>query len=82
MKKSKLFKKLHNLFSAKARENRQQRQELQDSLQLIKKKQKELKALLQDCHDPDERKALQEKISILQAQRGKGINKLRNPETN
>ncbi|MFY9180492.1 MAG: hypothetical protein WAO12_12045 [Venatoribacter sp.] len=80
MKMNKLISKLNHVFNKRAQQQLQDRLELQEALLLIKKKQKELKACLEECTDPEERKALQEKITILQAQRGKGIGKLRNPD--
>lgn len=77
MKKNKLFSRLTRLFNKR---KDQQRQELQASLLLLKQKQKQLKEQLEHCCTPEERQALQEKISILQAQRFKGINKLRQPD--
>lgn len=80
MRTKKLLEMLTALFSRANTEQEQAQAELKEALQLIKKKQKELRLRLQKAEDPEERKELQEKISILHAQRSKGIDKLRNPD--
>lgn len=77
MKTKKLIKKIALLFSRKKRREEKQRKELQDALQNLKRKQKELDTQLEHCHDPIKRQELLEKINILKAQRGKGLDKLR-----
>ena len=75
----KLFKKLGLFFSRKKFEAQQQRLELQTTLKQLKAKQKSLKAELEDNSNDEERQQLAEKITILETQRRKGIEKLRNP---
>ncbi len=77
----KLFKKLGLFFDSKKLEAQQQRQELQDALRQLKNKQKLLKAELEDNSNEEERQQLEEKITILETQRRKGIDKLRNPDS-
>ncbi len=77
MKAKKLIKKIALLFSRAKRREEKQRKELQDALQHLKRKQKELDLLLEQCHDSVKRQELLEKINILKAQRGKGLEKLR-----
>ena len=79
MKTSKIVSLFNQLFNGQNEEQDAERIELKEALQLIKNKQKELKALLECTENSEERKELQEKISILQAQRSKGIDRLRNP---
>lgn len=79
MKTNKLLEMLAGLFNRSNNEQSIAEAELKEALQLIKKKQKELRARLKETTDPDERKELQEKITILHTQRSKGIDKLRNP---
>lgn len=80
MKTKTLLEKLTTLFNRQNNEEKIAEQELKEALLLIKKKQKELRARLEEATDPEERKELQEKITILHAQRSKGIDKLRNPD--
>lgn len=79
MKTKTLLEKLTTLFNRSNGEEQTAQQELKEALLLIKKKQKELRARLEEATAPEERQELQEKISILHAQRSKGIDKLRNP---
>lgn len=80
MKMKKLLKKMNLMLSRHEREKEKQRQELQDALQRLKDKQRELEQELAQCHDPARQQELEEKISILTAQRKKGLGNLRNPE--
>lgn len=77
----KLFKKLGLFFSRKKFEAEQQRKQLQDALKQLKAKHKSLKAELEDISNEEERQQLEEKITILETQRRKGIEKLRNPDS-
>ena len=77
MKTRKFMNKVACMLDKQKREQAEQRQELLDALRLLKKKQKELLLQLKECQDPAECQQLQEKISILKAQRGKGIGRLR-----
>ncbi|WP_430461195.1 hypothetical protein ACQUQU_18510 [Thalassolituus sp. LLYu03] len=81
MKFSKLMKKLNALFSSEAREHARKKRELKNAMKKIRHKQKELEQELASCHDDFERKRLEEKISILSAQRAKGLELLREMES-
>lgn len=80
MNSKKLFKKLGLFFSRKKQAIEQQRLELQATLKQLKAKQKALRAELEDIDNDEERQQLEEKISILETQRRKGIDRLRNPD--
>ncbi|MFY9178525.1 MAG: hypothetical protein WAO12_01960 [Venatoribacter sp.] len=79
MKTKKLMKKLSLLFNRQERKALKQRHELKDALAKIKCKQKELEQQLECCQDAEAKKELEDKISILETQRRKGLDKLRNP---
>lgn len=80
MKFSKLINKVNALFNAEAREQERRRRELKSAMKKIRHKQKELEAELSSCGNDDERARLEEKISILSAQRAKGLELLRDME--
>ena len=69
MKISKMVKKLNALFDNHQRERQRQRKELKAALRKLRHKQHELDDALAECHEPTARQELEEKISILAAQR-------------
>ncbi|QQD20426.1 hypothetical protein GJQ54_01005 [Oceanospirillaceae bacterium ASx5O] len=77
MKISKMVKKLNALFDNHQRERQRQRKELKAALRKLRHKQHELDDALAACHEPTARQELEEKISILAAQRRKGLELLR-----
>ena len=81
MNSKKLFKKLGLFFSRKQQALEQQRLELQATLKQLKAKQKALRVELEELDNEEVRQQIEEKISILETQRRKGIDKLRNPDT-
>ena len=80
MKFSKLMKKLNALFDAEAREHERKKRDLKTAMKKIRHKQKELEAELEACSNEQDRPGLEEKISILAAQRAKGLELLREME--
>ncbi|MAD47694.1 MAG: hypothetical protein CMI02_20140 [Oceanospirillaceae bacterium] len=73
MKFSKLMNKLNDLFGRRQREQKIRRKDLKMALKKIRHKQRELEQRLQTCDSELEAGRLKEKISILQAQRAKGV---------
>ena len=73
MRSKKLFHKLKLFFNHKKQQEEKRRLELKIAL-------KQLKEELEQLNNEEERAQLEEKISILETQRRKGIDKLRNPE--
>lgn len=80
MKPKQFLKKLSLLFNQKHLEAEQRRQSLKAALKQLKEKHKALKAELEASSSEEERQQLAEKIGILETQRRKGIDKLRNPD--
>ena len=73
MKFTKLIKKLNNLFDPQMRDQKSRRKDTKAALKKIRDKQHELEQRLKECSSDLEAKELQEKISILMAQRAKGL---------
>lgn len=80
MKYSKLIKRLNALFDPDLRAHQRKKRSIKDGLKKIRHKQKELEAKLENASDGKDRKKLEEKISILIAQRAKGLELLREME--
>lgn len=77
MKFAKLMDRINALFNAEQRERSRRRSELKVMLKKIRHKQHELEQQLADCNSELERTSLEEKISILNTQRSKGLELLK-----
>lgn len=77
MKSKHLIRKLSLFFSKKQRQIEKEKKEIQHLLQQLKKKQKELTFLLDRCKEATDIQELEDKISILEMQRKKCLEKLR-----
>ncbi len=82
MKFSRLMDRLNALFDAHQRQHHRQRDDLKDALKKIRHKQRELEQRLAECDSELEQTRLQEKISILMAQRAKGLAMLKEMDDN
>jgi predicted nucleic acid-binding Zn-ribbon protein len=73
MKPSKLVKKLKGLLNFEEQKRQRHRDELQQLLKQMKKKEKSLKEKLAAETDPSRRNRLEKEVGILHAQRKKGL---------
>jgi predicted nucleic acid-binding Zn-ribbon protein len=80
VKYSKLIKKLSALFDPDLRAHQRKKSKIKEGLKNIRHKQKELEKKLAATDSELEQRQLQEKISILTAQRAKGLELLKELE--
>ncbi len=73
MKSHKLLKKLKRFMSAEKRDQIAQRDSLKDLLKKLRKRRDALKESLEEADSKAERQRIQEKITILNVQRRKGV---------
>lgn len=77
MKAKKLVKKLHDLLDSETRLHKKQLKDLKSLLKKMKDKEKSLTSKLSGQEDKEKRKQLKLEISVLHAQRKKGIDTLK-----
>lgn len=77
MKAKKLVKKLHDMIDSETRLRKKNVQDLKSLLKKMKDKEKSLTSKLSGLEDKEKRKQLKLEISVLHAQRKKGLDTLK-----
>lgn len=77
MKSKKLLGRLNDFLNADERTQKQDIKSARKVLKALKDKEKELKSRLENSSDAEETDALQTKLDVIYAQRGKGVELLK-----
>ena len=77
MKLAKLLEKVERFLSAAPDEQEAERKSVRELLRKLKDKERTLRARLEETVDADERDALTTRLEVVQAQRKKGVERIK-----